>query len=84
MLGHVIALKAGSDYESFVVDRICRPLKMDSTRITLTPELKSRFATGHNQFGEPVPGWDRATQLGGSTRHDEPSHMVDVQNMVVE
>src|SRR4026208_202362 len=50
LLGHVIALKAGSDYESLVVDRICRPLKMDSTRITLTPELKSRFATGHNQF----------------------------------
>jgi len=51
LLGHVIALKAGTDYESLVVDRICRPLKMDSTRITLTGELKSRFATGHNQLG---------------------------------
>ena len=51
LLGHVIALKAGTNYESLVVDRICRPLKMDSTRITLTPELKARFATGHNQFG---------------------------------
>ncbi|MGD0519369.1 MAG: serine hydrolase domain-containing protein, partial [Thermoguttaceae bacterium] len=51
LLGHVIALKAGTDYESLVVDRICRPLEMDSTRITLTPELKSRFATGHNQLG---------------------------------
>ena len=39
---------------------------MDSTRITLTPELKSRFATGHNQLGEAVPSWDRQTQLGGS------------------
>ena len=66
LLGHVIALKAGSDYESLVVDRICRPLKMDSTRITLTPELKGRFATGHNRFGETVPSWDRQTQLGGS------------------
>lgn len=66
LLGHVIALKAGSDYESLVVDRICRPLKMDSTRITLTPELKARFATGHNQYGEAVPSWDRQTQLGGS------------------
>src|SRR5688572_30623835 len=66
LLGHVIALKAGSDYESLVVDRICRPLKMDSTRITLTSELKARFATGHNQFGEVVPSWERATQLGGS------------------
>jgi CubicO group peptidase (beta-lactamase class C family) len=66
LLGHAIALKAGSDYESLVVDRICRPLKMDSTRITLTPELKARFATGHNQRGEAVLSWDRQTQLGGS------------------
>lgn len=55
LLGHVIALKAGTDYESLVVDRICRPLKMNSTRFTLTPELKSRFANGHNRFfGDPV------------------------------
>src|SRR5208283_4019188 len=66
LLGHAIALKAGTNYASLVVDRICRPLGMDSSRITLTPELKSRFATGHNQFGEPVLSWDRQTQLGGS------------------
>src|ERR1035437_7916502 len=54
LLGHVIALKAGTDYESLVADRICRPLKMESTRITLTPELKARIATGHNQFGYAV------------------------------
>lgn len=66
LLGHVIALKARTNYESLVVDRICRPLNMDSTRITLTPELKSRFATGHNQFGEAVPSWDRQTSLVGA------------------
>ena len=27
---------------------------MDSTRITLTPELKSRFAQGHNYYGYRV------------------------------
>src|SRR5712671_2870643 len=46
LLGQAIALKAGTNFESLVVDRICRPLKMDSTRITLTPELNSRFAVG--------------------------------------
>lgn len=76
LLGHVIALKAGSDYESLVVDRICRPLKMDSTRITLTPELKSRFATGHNQFGEAVLSWDRETQLGGSALRSTANDML--------
>ena len=56
LLGHVIALKAGTNYESLVVDRICLPLKMNDTRITLTPELKTRFATGHYQFGDAVQG----------------------------
>ena len=64
LLGHVIALKAGTNYESLVVDWICRPLQMDSTRIALTPELKSRFAQGHNQLGYAVPGWDRQVMLG--------------------
>ena len=64
LLGHVIALKAGTDYESLVTDRICRPLKMDSTRITLTPELKARLATGHNQFGYAVSSMDFHSQAG--------------------
>jgi CubicO group peptidase (beta-lactamase class C family) len=59
LLGHVIALKAGTNYESLVVDRICRPLKMNGTRITLTPELKARFATGHDQL-QAVPHEDRS------------------------
>jgi D-alanyl-D-alanine-carboxypeptidase/D-alanyl-D-alanine-endopeptidase len=57
-LAQAIALKAGTDYESLVVERICRPLKMDSTRITLTPELKARFAAGHSQPGFVVPRSD--------------------------
>jgi len=76
LLGHVIGLKAGTNYEELVVDRICRPLKMDSTRITLTPELKSRFAIGHNQFGEAVPSWERQTQLGGSALRSTANDML--------
>ena len=47
LLGNAIERKTRSDYESLVVDRICRPLKMDSTRITLHPALKARLARGH-------------------------------------
>lgn len=56
LLGHVIALKAGKDYEALILERICRPLGMDSTRIALTPELKSRLAIGHAIPGRPVDG----------------------------
>jgi hypothetical protein len=64
LLGHVITLKAGMNYESLVVERICKPLKMNSTRITLTPELKSCFTTGHNEFGYSVPILDIGVLVG--------------------
>src|SRR4051812_6631627 len=58
VLAQAIAAKAGTDYESLVVERICGPLNMDSTRIILTPELKARFAAGHSQPGFVVPSSD--------------------------
>jgi CubicO group peptidase (beta-lactamase class C family) len=38
LLGHVLALRAGTDYEALVRSRICTPLGMKTTSITLTPE----------------------------------------------
>lgn len=64
LLGNAIALKAGRSYESLVADRICQPLKMNSTAITLNPELKSRFATGHNELGYAVPSCDFQSLMG--------------------
>ena len=58
LLGHILALKTGTNYEALVVERICRPLKMNSTRITLTPELQARLARGHDQLGKPAPNWE--------------------------
>jgi CubicO group peptidase (beta-lactamase class C family) len=58
LLGHVLARKAGTNFETLVIERICQPLKMDSTRITLTPELKTRLATGHDQRGDRAPNWE--------------------------
>ena len=38
LLGHVLARRAGVDYEALVVARIAKPLGLMSTRMTLTPE----------------------------------------------
>ena len=54
LLGHVIARRAGQDYETLVRERICRPLKMDSTAITLTPALQARRAAGHDTSCRPA------------------------------
>ncbi len=64
LLGHIIALKEHKSFESLVVERICRPLKMDSTCITLDAKLKARLAPGHTAAGEPQLNWDLPTLAG--------------------
>jgi CubicO group peptidase (beta-lactamase class C family) len=46
-LGQGLAHRAGMDYEQLVVTRICDPLHMNSTRITLSAPLRQRLAAGH-------------------------------------
>ncbi len=64
LLGHVLARRTGMDYEALVRTRICDPLGMASTRITLSPEMKARLATGHNASMDPVSNWDLPTLAG--------------------
>jgi CubicO group peptidase (beta-lactamase class C family) len=64
LLGHVLALRAGKDYEEVVAERILRPLGMTHTAITMTPWMKQHLAVGHNMAGAPVPSWDVRTIAG--------------------
>ncbi len=54
LLGHVMELKAGTNFESLIVNRICRPLGMSSTIITVGNESKARLAMGHDEKGTPA------------------------------
>jgi serine-type D-Ala-D-Ala carboxypeptidase/endopeptidase len=64
LLGYVIALKAGKDYETLVQERICRPLGMDSTCITVLPKLKMHLAVGHAMPGASTPCEDFSVSPG--------------------
>jgi serine-type D-Ala-D-Ala carboxypeptidase/endopeptidase len=64
LLGHVLARRAGMDYESLVRARITGPLGMNDTRIALTPEMRARLACGHNDRLAPVANWDLPTLAG--------------------
>jgi CubicO group peptidase (beta-lactamase class C family) len=64
ILGHVLALRAGKDYEELAAERILRPLGMTHTGITMTPWMKEHLAVGHNMAGAPVPAWDVRTIAG--------------------
>jgi len=64
LLGHVLALRAGTDYETLVRRRITAKLGMKDTAITLTPSMAGRLATGHNAKLNPVKNWDLPTLAG--------------------
>jgi serine-type D-Ala-D-Ala carboxypeptidase/endopeptidase len=65
LLGHVLALRAGTSYAQLVSERICKPLGLVDTGAELAAEDLERFARGHNRRGKPVPHWDLPT-LGGA------------------
>jgi serine-type D-Ala-D-Ala carboxypeptidase/endopeptidase len=58
LLGHALAHRAGRTYDDLLIERICQPLGIESTRITLTADMRSRLAQGHNRSLEPTPLWD--------------------------
>jgi len=63
LLGHVLALAAGTNYETLVKERICRPLGMNDTTITLSEDQERRLAPGHS-LGRPTSNWDLPTLAG--------------------
>ena len=76
LLGHILALRAGTDYETLVRKRICQPLKMSDTKIKLTPEMQARLATGHNQTLKPVGNWDLPTLAGAGALRSTVNDML--------
>ena len=76
LLGHVLSLRAGMDYESLVRSRICTPLGMNDTRITLTPEMKARLAVGHSETLAAVANWDLPTFAGAGALRSSANDML--------
>jgi CubicO group peptidase (beta-lactamase class C family) len=64
LLGHLLAARAGMDYEALVRTRITGPLGMRRTAIALSPEMKAQMAVGHSALLEPVSNWDLPTLAG--------------------
>jgi serine-type D-Ala-D-Ala carboxypeptidase/endopeptidase len=64
LLGHVLSLHARMSYEALVRSRVCDPLGLNDTRITLTPDMKARLAVGHSGGLAAVENWDIPTLAG--------------------
>lgn len=76
LLGHVLALRAGTDYETLVRTRILEPLGMKSTSITLSKPLKERLAAGHDAELKPASNWDIPTLAGAGALRSTANDML--------
>jgi hypothetical protein len=76
LLGHLLAYRAGMDYESLIGTRITRPLSMPDTGITLSSSVKQRMATGHTAMLAPVANWDLPTLAGAGALRSSANDML--------
>lgn len=76
VLGHALARRAGKDYESLVVERICRPLGLNDTRIALSDAQRQRLSPGHDIDGRPLGCWDFPALPGAGALRSTASDLV--------
>jgi D-alanyl-D-alanine-carboxypeptidase/D-alanyl-D-alanine-endopeptidase len=76
LLGHVLALRAGTDYETLVRTRITDPLGMKSTAITLSPDQQARLAPGHDAQLKRAANWDFPTLPGAGALRSTVNDML--------
>lgn len=64
LLGHVLELATGEEYEVLVRERILEPLGMTTTGVTLEGQLAEWMTKGHNDAGDVVPYWNAMAMVG--------------------
>ncbi len=63
LLGRILELRTGMNYEELLATRLAGPLGMTSTVMTPTAAIANRLATGYRD-GEVFPRWDNPTLAG--------------------
>ncbi len=58
LLGVVLERISGKSYEVLLEEKICKPLAMQHTLLTLQKEDSAHFAKGYNGMGQPVASWE--------------------------
>jgi len=76
LLGHVLALRGGKTYGEMIVSRICEPLGLHDTRITLTDSMRARLAQGHLSNLKPSANWDFQALAGAGALRSTANDLV--------
>ena len=76
LLGNLLAHNAGQSYEDMVRTSILSPLGMTHTGITLTPEMQTRLAKGHDAAGNHAANWDLPSLAGAGALRSTMTDML--------
>ncbi|MEO5820631.1 MAG: serine hydrolase domain-containing protein, partial [Vicinamibacteraceae bacterium] len=76
LLGHALAVKAGTTYQDLVRRRVFGPLGMRDTTITLSAAQRQRMATAHDGALHPVSWWDFDALAGAGAIRSTASDML--------
>lgn len=76
LLGHLLARRADKSYEALVIERVCRPLGMDKTSITLSDAQQRELAQGHDADGAPENNWDLNVLQGAGALRSSANDML--------
>lgn len=58
LLGIALARRAGKSYEELLIERVCNPLGLAGTRITVSGEMRRHLVQGHDMDLKPTQLWD--------------------------
>jgi CubicO group peptidase (beta-lactamase class C family) len=67
LLGNVLAQRAGKRYEDLLRERVCEPLRLQHTRITLDAYMREHLTQGHALDMKPTPLWNFPALPGAGT-----------------
>jgi len=76
LLGHALALRAGNSYEDLLVSRVCEPLGLRDTCISLSNSMRERLAKGHASNLKPASNWDIPTLAGAGALRSTANDLV--------
>jgi serine-type D-Ala-D-Ala carboxypeptidase/endopeptidase len=76
LLGHLLARRAGTDYDSLVGTRVTQRLGMPDTGIALSSSMEQRMATGHTAMLAPTANWDLPTLAGAGALRSSVNDML--------
>jgi serine-type D-Ala-D-Ala carboxypeptidase/endopeptidase len=69
LLGAALARRAGKSYEELLIERVCNPLGLAHTRITLSGDMQRHLMQPHDLTLKSTPLWDfGALQAAGAAR----------------